>query len=137
MPTDYVYPGSVWANASPNKVWVLMDGNWWPIPPKLELSVELQESSCPPNVLPIRYIVNMGSSDDQGWISYVQADYLMTKMRTRAEIAFATNMLDDSWKEERRVYLIPPVRVWPVDPLGRYYQYDIRLATQTYGEVRQ
>lgn len=136
MPIDYIYPGSVWANASPDKVWVLLDGNWWPIPPKFELSVELQDAACPPGTLPLRYIVSMASSDDQGWIDYDRANYLFTKMLTKSEIVFSTNMFGDDWKADRKLYLIPPVRIWPVDPMGRYYQYDIRLATQTYSEAR-
>ena len=137
MPTDYTYPGSVWANASPNKVWVLLDGNWWPIPPRFELSMEPVLTTCPPDTVPIRYVISMGSSDDQGWIDIARANYLFDKARLGGRITFATNMFDDSWKNDRVVYIVPPVRIWPVDPLGRYYQYDIRLTTNTLAIERE
>lgn len=152
MPADYIYPGSVWANSSPDKVWLLLGPRGgplreWPIPPVFEVNKDYVEWRPPfhttqPTPLYNKVNIRMASSNDQGWLTGEQALWLLRNMFV--PLTLHTNLLrgnylpdgtpapDDGFSQGLNVFIVPPIRVWPVDWGGQYYQYEVNLVTEPY-----
>lgn len=147
--TDYVYPGSEWANASPDKVWILLARYGeppieWPVPAKFEVNKEFVDliSRQDPALVYNKYVVRMGSDDKGGWLTASQATWLRNSLFRR--IILQTNLLrgnrqspddtleDDMWASGVSVFIQGPLRIWPVDWGGQYYHYDVTLVTPFY-----
>lgn len=138
--TDYTYSGSVWANASPQKVWLLLNNTEWPVPAKFEVSQErIEADSRHPSQYYWRYVVDIGSDDRGGWITPSQLDWLRgliySPIRLQTNL-FRGNRLDpsdplqdDGWASGIIVFIRPPIRAWPVDWGGQYFQYSVSLVS--------